>query len=87
MSPMKRAVTRAVLLCSMSALLVAIGVSAQRPANAPAPGSHDSGVSRDPAMATADIGKMGVEFKANAGIAQCNPLKKPSQGRGRREGL
>ena len=35
-------------------------------------GPQDSGVSGDPAKATADIGKMGVEFKVNAGIAQYN---------------
>ena len=47
----------------------------------------DSGVSGDPAKATAEIGKMGVEFKVNAGIAQYKQLKNPAQGRGRgREG-
>jgi creatinine amidohydrolase len=50
-------------------------------------GPADSGVSGDPAKATAEIGKMGVEFKVNAGIAQYKQLKNPAQGRGRgREG-
>ncbi|HMJ83301.1 MAG TPA: creatininase family protein, partial [Vicinamibacterales bacterium] len=48
-------------------------------------GPKDSGVSGDPAKATADIGKMGVEFKVNAGINQYKLLKNPPQrgGRGR----
>ena len=47
----------------------------------------DSGVSGDPLKATAEIGKKGVEFKVNAGIAQYKALKNPPQGRGRgREG-
>jgi creatinine amidohydrolase len=41
-------------------------------------GAADSGVSGDPAKATAEIGKMGVEFKVNAGIAQYKVLKNPS---------
>ena len=41
-------------------------------------GAADSGVSGDPAKATAEIGKMGVEFKVNAGIAQYKALKNPS---------
>ena len=50
-------------------------------------GPQDSGVSGDPAKATAEIGRMGVEFKVNAGIAQYKALKNPPQGRGReREG-
>src|SRR5262245_16056687 len=51
-------------------------------------GPKDSGVSGDPAKATADIGKMGVEFKVNAGISQYKLLKNPPQrgGRGRRSG-
>ena len=48
-------------------------------------GPQDSGVSGDPAKATAEIGKMGVEFKVNAGIAQYKQLKNPPQ-RGRRGG-
>jgi creatinine amidohydrolase len=50
-------------------------------------GPADSGVSGDPAKATAEIGKMGVEFKVNAAVAQYKQLKNPAQGRGRgREG-
>ena len=50
-------------------------------------GPQDSGVSGDPAKATAEIGKMGVEFKVNAGIAQYRALKNPStRGRGRSGG-
>jgi creatinine amidohydrolase/Fe(II)-dependent formamide hydrolase-like protein len=49
-------------------------------------GPQDSGVSGDPAKATADIGKMGVEFKVNAGIAQYKRLKNPSPARGRSGG-
>jgi creatinine amidohydrolase len=48
-------------------------------------GPQDSGVSGDPAKATADIGKMGIEFKVNAGINQYKLLKNPPQ-RGRRGG-
>jgi creatinine amidohydrolase len=48
-------------------------------------GPQDSGVSGDPAKATADIGKMGIEFKVNAGINQYKQLKNPPQ-RGRRGG-
>jgi creatinine amidohydrolase len=48
-------------------------------------GPKDSGVSGDPTKASADIGKMGVEFKVNAGINQYKLLKNPPQrgGRGR----
>src|SRR2546425_895306 len=50
-------------------------------------GPQDSGVSGDPAKATADIGKMGVEFKVNAGINQYKRLKSPpARGRGGRRG-
>ena len=45
-------------------------------------GPADSGVSGDPAKATAEIGKMGVEFKVNAGINQYKALKNPQRGRG-----
>ena len=38
---------------------------------------QDSGVSGDPAKATAEIGKMGIEFKVNAAISQHKPLKNP----------
>jgi creatinine amidohydrolase/Fe(II)-dependent formamide hydrolase-like protein len=40
-------------------------------------GPQDSGVSGDPTKATAEIGKMGVEFKVNAGINQYKTLKNP----------
>jgi creatinine amidohydrolase/Fe(II)-dependent formamide hydrolase-like protein len=47
-------------------------------------GPQDSGVSGDPSKATAEIGKMGIEFKVNAGINQYKQLKNPPQrGRGR----
>jgi creatinine amidohydrolase/Fe(II)-dependent formamide hydrolase-like protein len=49
-------------------------------------GAQDSGVSGDPSKATAEIGKMGVEFKVNAGISQYKLLKNPPQ-RGRGRGL
>jgi creatinine amidohydrolase len=49
-------------------------------------GPQDSGVSGDPAKATAEIGKMGIEFKVNAGINQFKTLKNPPAGRGRRGG-
>src|SRR5262245_851350 len=41
----------------------------------PLGGGPDSGVSGDPTKATAAIGKMGIDFKVNAGIAQYNALK------------
>jgi creatinine amidohydrolase len=40
-------------------------------------GPQDSGVSGDPTKATAEIGKMGVEFKVNAGLNQYRALKNP----------
>jgi creatinine amidohydrolase/Fe(II)-dependent formamide hydrolase-like protein len=43
-------------------------------------GAKDSGVSGDPTKATAEIGKMGIEFKVNAAIAQFNQLKNPGRG-------
>ena len=47
-------------------------------------GPQDSGVSGDPTKASADIGRMGVEFKVNAGINQYKLLKNPqARGRGR----
>jgi creatinine amidohydrolase len=46
-------------------------------------GPQDSGVSGDPTKATAEIGKMGIEFKINAGINQYKALKNPPRGRGR----
>ena len=49
-------------------------------------GPQDSGVFGDPTKATAEIGKMGIEFKVNAAINQYNAIKNPSRGRGQREG-
>jgi creatinine amidohydrolase len=40
-------------------------------------GPQDSGVSGDPMKATAEIGKMGIEFKVNAGLNQYRLLKNP----------
>jgi creatinine amidohydrolase len=45
-------------------------------------GPQDSGVSGDPAKATAEIGRMGIEFKVNAAISQYRQLKAPGRGRG-----
>jgi creatinine amidohydrolase/Fe(II)-dependent formamide hydrolase-like protein len=45
-------------------------------------GAADSGVSGDPTKATAEIGRMGIEFKVNAGLAQYRALKNPRTGRG-----
>ena len=42
-------------------------------------GPKDSGVSGDPMKATAEIGRMGIEFKVNAAIAQFNQLKNPGR--------
>jgi creatinine amidohydrolase len=48
-------------------------------------GPQDSGVSGDPTKATAEIGRMGVEFKVNAAINQYKLLKNPpTRGGGRR---
>ena len=41
-------------------------------------GAKDSGVTGDPG-ATAEIGRMGIEFKVNAGISQYRLLKNPPQ--------
>jgi creatinine amidohydrolase len=49
-------------------------------------GPKDSGVSGDPSLATAEIGKMGVEFKVNAGLNQYKLLKNPPPQRGGRSG-
>jgi creatinine amidohydrolase len=49
-------------------------------------GPADSGVSGDPTKATPEIGKMGIEFKVNAGINQYNAIKNPPRGRGQRGG-
>ena len=39
-------------------------------------GPRDASVSGDPTKATAEIGKMGIEFKVNAAIAQYKALKR-----------
>src|SRR5262245_35534637 len=49
-------------------------------------GPQDSGVSGDPTKATAEIGKMGVEFKVNAGLNQYRTLKNPPR-RGQGPGM
>jgi creatinine amidohydrolase/Fe(II)-dependent formamide hydrolase-like protein len=46
-------------------------------------GPKDSGVSGDPTKATVEIGKMGIEFKINAGLAQYRRLKNPPPDRSR----
>ena len=46
-------------------------------------GPKDSGVSGDPMKATAEIGRMGIEFKVNAAINQYKLLKNPPQRGGR----
>ncbi len=46
-------------------------------------GPQDSGVSGDPMKGTSEIGRMGIEFKVNAGISQYTALKAPPRGRGR----
>jgi creatinine amidohydrolase len=46
-------------------------------------GPKDSGVSGDPMKATAEIGRMGIEFKVNAAINQYKRLKNPPQRGGR----
>ena len=47
-------------------------------------GPADSGVSGDPALSTAGIGRMGIAFKVNAGINQFRLLKSPPPQRGGR---
>lgn len=50
-------------------------------------GPVDSGVSGDPSLATAEIGRMGIEFKVNAAIAQYRAATAPPRtGRGGRGG-
>ena len=44
-------------------------------------GPADSGVSGDPAKATAEIGRMGIEFKVNAAIAQLRSLRAAARAR------
>ncbi len=50
-------------------------------------GPKDSGVSGDPMKATAEIGRMGIQFKVNAAINQYRLLKNPPPPRGGRPGL
>ena len=45
-------------------------------------GPADSGVTGDPMKATADIGRMGIVFKVNAGIGQYRLIKNPPPPRG-----
>ncbi|MDH4065234.1 MAG: creatininase family protein, partial [Acidobacteriota bacterium] len=47
-------------------------------------GPKDSGVTGDPTRSMAEIGRMGIEFKVNAGINQFRLLKNPPQPRGPR---
>ena len=47
-------------------------------------GPQDSGVSGNPVLATAEIGRMGIAFKVNAGINQYMLLKNPPPQRGGR---
>jgi creatinine amidohydrolase/Fe(II)-dependent formamide hydrolase-like protein len=47
-------------------------------------GPKDSGVSGDPMKATAEIGRMGIEFKINAALNQYKALKNPPPQRGGR---
>jgi hypothetical protein len=49
-------------------------------------GAMVSGVSGDPMKATAEIGRMGIQFKINAAIAQYRALKNPPPPRGGRGG-
>jgi creatinine amidohydrolase/Fe(II)-dependent formamide hydrolase-like protein len=49
-------------------------------------GAKDSGVTGDPVRATAEIGRMGIEFKVNAGIGQYRLLKNPPPSRQRPSG-
>lgn len=43
-------------------------------------GPADSGVSGDPMKATAEIGRMGIAYKVNAGLNQLKALKAPPRG-------
>lgn len=49
-------------------------------------GYGDSGVTGDPVLATAGIGRMGIAFKVNAGLSQYQRLKNPPPPRGGRPG-
>jgi creatinine amidohydrolase/Fe(II)-dependent formamide hydrolase-like protein len=44
-------------------------------------GPRDAGVSGDPMKATAEIGRMGIEFKVNAAIGQYRLIKNPPRRR------
>jgi creatinine amidohydrolase/Fe(II)-dependent formamide hydrolase-like protein len=44
-------------------------------------GPQDSGVTGDPTRSSAEIGRMGIEFKVNAGLAQYRLIKNPPQRR------
>jgi len=44
-------------------------------------GPQDSGVTGDPTRSSAEIGRMGIEFKVNAGLAQYRLIKNPPQPR------
>jgi len=44
-------------------------------------GPQDSGVTGDPTRSSAEIGRMGIEFKVNAGLAQYRLIKNPPQSR------
>ena len=59
-----------------------VGIRAER--MLPWGGPADSGVSGDPALATAAIGRMGIAFKVNAAINQFKLLKNPPPPRGGR---
>jgi creatinine amidohydrolase len=48
-------------------------------------GPADSGVTGDPMKATAEIGRMGINFKVNAGIGQYRLIKNPPPQRGGRQ--
>lgn len=45
-------------------------------------GPADSGVTGNPVLSTADIGRMGIAFKVNAGLAQYRTIKNPPPQRG-----
>jgi creatinine amidohydrolase len=45
-------------------------------------GPADSGVTGDPMKSTAEIGRMGINFKVNAGIGQYQLIKNPPRPRG-----
>ena len=45
-------------------------------------GPADSGVTGNPVLSTADIGRMGIAYKVNAGINQYKLIKNPPPQRG-----